>query len=167
MDKGRESTLKLSNEAFRVGEQAAQSLLLAAKAGGGNIADGIYCLTSMAAGLMTILAISVGKIETKDFEEFEPTDSITPETLLYSALLVNKTTPDYDHKEKSVVSELNPIVFFDAIEAYEKLTGKSPDEFLQPGLVKAAREAGSMGRDVLDAFMDRRKNAPEAPTSLN
>ncbi len=158
---GRQNTNKaadnLAGQAFSTGEAAGHALVVASHKMGGGMPESLNALGNMAVGLMHVMAMCVANQKpTGNFEDFDPSDGITPETLLFSALLVNQIAPDYDHNKNGVVCSFGPHVLLETMSAYEKLTGKKPDEFLVPGLVKAVRELGNHSGEVLNAFMERR-----------
>lgn len=165
----------LGGDAYGHGERTAQKLTIAAKNLGGSMPDTIYVLSAYVAGIMKTIAMCVADqkkynpkaTKTQNIEDFDPCLGITADTLLFSALLTNKITPDYNHKNESSDSAMSAITYWEAMEAFEKLTGKQADDFIMPGIAEAGRVASVMGKDVLEAFIERRKNAPPSSSSLN
>lgn len=162
------ASLELSDRAHHAGEMLGQKLLTASDKEGGRHPEAIYVMCCAVIGILHVLAMTVGKHDASmPKEDFDPTKSINPTTLLFSTLLANKVAPDYCHRSGGIQTEFGPHVIFEALEAYEKLTGRKPDDYLTPGMVSAAREAGTIGREVLNAFMDARRNNPNISDSLN
>jgi hypothetical protein len=167
-ERGDQNTLRLAKEAFEVGEKAAQSLIVATHEHGGGMPDSIYTTANLAIGVIHSIAMCVGKAKwTENVEDFDPLTAITAESMLFSVILVNKMSPDFDPVSNGSTAEFGPHILYEALETYERYTGKKPDEFLMPGLVKAAREVGAMGKDVVVAFMERTKHSPPSSNSLN
>lgn len=186
LDQGRPSTLSLSEKAFHAGEEMGMQLLFAAHKEGGGLPDSVYAVGSLAIGALMILAAAVAKQEappelkhligkkshemTEDDKEdlkkhFDPHAAVTPEVLLFTAFLLNKMCRA--REGANVVTEFGPFIVYEALEAFELFTGKKVDDKLVPGMVKAARDAGAVGKDALDSFISKMKNSPQAPNTLN
>lgn len=143
-----EALMTTSSNAFHHGEKTGQELVIACREDGGGTAAGVYAIASMVSGLLNIMAMIVADQRranpgVNDIQSFDPTRGITKETLLYSALLCNKITPEYDSQQHGCVSEMGPDQYWQAMEAYERLTGNQIDDFLTPSLAQTARLAGS------------------------
>lgn len=121
-----------------------------------------------------------GKVDLEDFkagrvdpetkkaiEEFNPELGITKESILFAALLTVRMSPELDHSNDTVPVEFSPMVVLDAMDDFEKLTGKKPDPFLNPAMIASARKNEGIGRDAFIKFAEAHRNNPNLPNTLN
>lgn len=158
---------KISEQAHMVGEMSAQALIAKVTSDGLPMPVAINVVSILAIGVVHSLAALVAKQGDPRSEDFNPEKGITPEALLFAVLLVNKIAPEHDAKSHGIHTEFSPFVIFEAMEAYEKLTGKQPDLYLNPQMVKAAREAGSQGKELFNALVASRKQNPGSSASIH
>lgn len=170
-----QNTYRLGSEGFRAGQKIAQDLIRAAHLGGGGMPDGVHVMGNFLAGAASILAavvanqsqLSKRQAEGAEDDELKNSigDAITPDVSLFAWLLAQSMAPDLGGK--TVETSFGPQVVFEALTAFEKMTGRQPDKDLCPPMVSAAREIGASGRDAFNAFIEARKQNPNLPTTLN
>jgi hypothetical protein len=85
---------------------------------------------------------------------------VNPTSLLFAAILINKAAPHGPDRHGGVNLEISPVVFCDALDVVEQLTGKRPDEFLDPLMCKQVREAIAEGGVPLAKLLESRKASP-------
>lgn len=80
-------------------------------------------------------------------------------TMLFSALLASRVFADSKASgtELMMTGQLGPHIVLEALELYEKITDKKPDDYLNPAMVKAARSCAVGSAEVLSDFLASRK----------
>lgn len=110
-------------------------------------AEKIVAMTAAMTSLVTGMGMICGG-KTKS-------DDIASEQIMFASILVGHMIGGVKGNVYSL--EFTPEVLFDAMEAYQRMTGNKIDRFLAPGLVAIAREAAD-GADVpLAEFMASRE----------
>lgn len=181
IEKGDPKTLKTATEAFSVGESVCHALIAKVAMEGGSAVDVSYCLAQLGVSIIQNIASIIAQQppEVKALlqkakeqgrnsmtsDEFNPNKQITAESKLFAALLMYQTSPDYDREQCGSTSEYGPHVYWETINAFEKLQGKAPDPYIIEGMIKAGRKVGEMGSEVLQAFMERQKLGREGGSS--
>ena len=168
---GNKATLEIGNKAISASAETAQRILIATKMSGGAEPDAIYCIGAFIAGAASILAAVIAdhtetiKKADGDIEKFNPDNSITEDLSLFAYLLAYRIAPSLGGR--SIETSFGPGVTLDALNDFEKLTGRQIDSQLVPGMAQVAREAGAVGKDAFDAFLQARRNSPDVSTTLN
>lgn len=167
-DSGPKAVLDAGSKLFDLAQSAFLMTNVALKRAGHGKPAAIHVGMNFAAGILHSVAVLTA--DTSSVDPDNPTQEainrcITPEVLLFTALLVNKCSPE---AEGNVVNtEFGPEQIFNALEAYEQLTGKRCDEFLDKDMVAAARKAGTSAQELLQNVLTRPRGSPEQPGSLN
>ena len=78
------------------------------------------------------------------------TGPVSSDEVLFTALLVWHCSPSNDG-EKSLLA-FDPSIILDAMESFEKFTGRKPDGFMIPAMAQAARDCAAEGTAALDRF---------------
>lgn len=97
----------------------------------------VYLGTMSTAISLQLLAAQVGRLP--EGAEDQGTVRINENAVLFAALLAARALPSVDGKGLGRC-EFSPAVSFEAMEAFEKLTGYKPDDFIDEAFVKATRE---------------------------
>lgn len=85
------------------------------------------------------------------------------DTVLFAAILTALTAPSCG--KDTVQFGFAPDVVFEALEMFERATGRKPDKSLLAAMVQAARTVGEHGEKPLAQFMETRaKQAPSTGT---
>lgn len=92
---------------------------------------------------------------------------VTPETMVFVALLTSRILVEIVPKTGNVTTEMNPYIIYEAVRDFEKLTGKKAEDYLDPGLCRAAREAAESGEGAFREFMKKKGSVPNVPNTLN
>jgi hypothetical protein len=85
---------------------------------------------------------------------------VNPTSLLFAAILINKVSPDGPDRNGATDLEISPVVIHDALDTVEQLTGKRPDEFLDPCLCRQVREFVADSGVPLAKLLESRKASP-------
>lgn len=161
---------------FQAVSQAAATLASSATGAAKGRMEATYLNIGAVYGTLVSLAMTVGQNpddEGANADDFEPTRRINPDTLLFSALLVVECVQPQCHESKNIgngmAASINAVTFspesvFNALLAFEKLTGRKPDSMLNRGMIQPARELGESGTVTLSDFMKKRPTAPGTPT---
>lgn len=157
---------KIFGDAFQAGSTISQSLAMECSQRGSK-ADILAALLNLSAGIMnTIALLLVDHEKTESMDDFNPESVLNTDLVSFAHILACKSTVDVTSKITTV--ELGPHVIWEALQAYERMTGAKPDKFLSAGLVKAGRSIGAEGSEVIQAFMERRRLAENGGSgSLN
>lgn len=182
LNSGDPEVLRTSKEAFQVGEAVCHTLMAKIAAENKGTPEVLYCLGNLAMAVLQNMACLIArrpdevnaamrdaiKKGDEDYvrENFNPNKYITAESKLFAALLCNKMSPDYNPEKLSAECQMGPGVYWETIQAFEKITGYAPDPYIAPGMIKVGRSAGSMGADMLKAFMERKSMGGDS-SSLN
>lgn len=94
----------------------------------------------------------VAKIAGPQDSENQP---LTSTAVLFSALLAYHSAPCEIGKSGRVDSEFSPLVIFDALKDFEKLTGRKPDDDLLTPMCEAAREFASNSDSIARLAMEK------------
>lgn len=96
----------------------------------------IIMLAQAANGILHLLAMAA---KSGDVSKDTPVKSAE---VLFSALLAYHTAP-YEDERGKVLAEFSPLVVFDALKDFERLTGEQPDEHLNEVMCRVARESAT------------------------
>jgi hypothetical protein len=98
-------------------------------------------------------------------EDFDPGKRITADTLLFFAILAATAARDtrcIDGQKGmdgtsgvGVQCEFGPSIVFDALEIFERATGRKIDNYLPKGMVEAARDKAAHAKAELDALFSK------------
>ncbi len=156
---------RISSELFKGFQEVSQEAIgVIAKSGKGKSAA-IHAVLNGTAGIINVLATLVANhVKPDNIEDLNPNLAVTPEVLLFTALLVNKCAPVCE-PDGHVQSQFGPHVIWAALEAYERLTGQKPDQFLAPGLAEAGREFAP--NDMARVKAAYEANGADRPRYLN
>ena len=75
---------------------------------------------------------------------------VTSDETLFTALLVWHCSPANDGEKSTLV--FDPSLILDAMESFERFTGRKPDGFMIPAMAQAARDCAAEGNAVLEKF---------------
>ncbi len=101
----------------------------------------------------------MAKIVSKEADNED--EQINDDTLLYSAmLLAAAVTNSTDASGRHISTKAGPDILYRALENFEKLTGRKPDEALSKPMVDAAREVGA-DPAAMAAIAVKRKEADQ------
>lgn len=139
---GDREIMELAN---KIGDMATEIVTMGARSAP-HVGATCYILASSLSRLMQPLAVVISDQGTKDGIEHKVT--VNGDTMLMAALLAyricdNPTSTDKGDGSVNVEApmEFGPHIYLKAMQDFEKLTGRQPDDQLDPKLVKAAREA--------------------------
>lgn len=113
-----------------------------------GVVERMAMITACASAPLMAMATTIAAGGEKDFK-------LTPDHGLMAALMFSQMVNIVDKSTHSV--EYNVEMVLNAMNDFEKLTGRKPDDLLAPPMVKAARELEGSGGDLLDTFMAGRK----------
>jgi len=132
---------------------------------GGGLGSACYVGCMAAAGSLIPIAMSVAvkpKLSEREIHERGKEVAltlVTPDTMLFAALLSTKILVNIDAKTGRQDWELNPETLFNALTDWEKLTGRKADGIIDPGMLRAAREVAVSSTVPLTEFMDKRSRS--------
>lgn len=141
---------KLLDRITKAGEEFAQIALMASDDAAQN------CTLLIAATIGPLAALTV---QSARDAKSRP---ITSDNVLFAALLVASAVEPVS--DDGVKLEFHRGIILDAMQAFEKLTGKKPDDMLNKHMVSAARAVENESVTVLDDWL---KTHPRAPSSWN
>lgn len=150
--------LDKSNDVFAKVAQAACTLSNTAISRAADRPEAVYFAIGACSGSLTTLAIAVGYVpdeERESPETFNFARRVNPDSILFAALLTTcalhplKAEIVQNNMATSNECQFGPEVCLDAMNKFEALTGRKPDSFLDPGMVKAARAGEAQGNDML------------------
>lgn len=137
---------------------ATRQLTAAAMAAAGHTVtrdgtDGTGAVEAIVGGVV-VVANSMATLATFLNRGEDINGSVTPDEMLFTAFLVCRCSPANDG-EKSVLA-FDPSIILDAMEDFEKFTGRKPDDFIIPAMAAAARDCAKEGGALLDRFRTER-----------
>jgi hypothetical protein len=126
-------------------------------------ANAIYVAMGGVAGALCVMTLAGAQAANEgDGDSFDPTRRITPDTLLFFAILAAHScqdsrargTPGIDGSGGIDVSvEFGPETFFNALETFERATGRKIDGMLPKGMLEAARDPARRAGQMLAATL--------------
>lgn len=120
-----------------------------------SMAGALYISALAALGPIQVMASIVG-VAPPGKDSKDPERRCNPDALLFSVLLINKICPEGPGEKGGSEAAFGPEVYFQALEAFEKLTGRRPDESLQKELTANARKIADEAAVPLSQFMTAR-----------
>jgi hypothetical protein len=153
----------------KVQEAAHMLALIAVQACGQDRRAGVYTCMGVVTGALHIFAMAVsqmpGEIEA-GIENFNATKRINADTLLFAAILAATASREMHGIDVSDTTfaiegiiEFGPAVIFDAMQTFERATGRQIDGFLPPDMVSAARDPAARAAQELDKIVALRSNS--------
>jgi hypothetical protein len=125
-----------------------RSATLAAGALGGNIVESIVMMMVAAGGSLGV----VGGMLSNNTKS--PEDPVSADEMLFAAILVSVANPGTDG-DRGIMA-FDPSVIYDAMEMFERATGRKPDTFMIPAMAEAARSCAAQGAEALAKFQQER-----------
>lgn len=137
-------TLSMGGELFQGASQVAQEACDALKRAGKGTSEILHALMNMGAGYINVVAALIARHDLSKFTEdsmddFNPNFAITPDVLLFSAILMNVAAPTCG-EDGSVDVQFGPHVISRALKTFEQFTGRPADGSLDQSFVQAGRE---------------------------
>lgn len=131
----------------------------------GDAADTLYAALMCSLGALSptaFLLADKSKTNGATLGPLEGAQFVTRDTILLAGLIAAyMQTPVMNNNEGNVKIEFGPGVVGKALQDWEKLTGKSPDDVFPPSLVSAARAASLVSNDdPWNKFMKNRTSVP-------
>lgn len=159
------SMFDLTNKASMQGIVVAQggnseSLFIAAMGALGALVSGSGAVSKRPAG--------VNENSPKAVQMEAMARMVNPETILFTALVAAYMFQEVTVTEDDTTtrSEYSPVSVHHALEAWKKLTGKDPADYLISGLVEADRQMfDGSDQKLLEEFMAKRPGAYVSPAS--
>lgn len=163
----------------QMGEEANQAVCDLVQSGaalahmkyGGDASDGAFLGCMAALGALTPTAMIFAKRpqltekEVKERGKEIAMSLVSTETLLFAAIASAHVLVD-SQRDGGIVTEFGPHILWQALNIWEKVyPDKKPDDFFDPGMLKAARKAGANIGDKLGEFLaNRRTSVPPSGT---
>ena len=90
---------------------------------------------------------------------------VNPDTMLFAAILAARICGGIS-SNNMVAIEFGPHIVLEALEIFEKATGRNPDKLLDPRMVAEARKVGENTTIPLEEFMEKRRGASPSSETL-
>ena len=120
-----------------------------------SMAGALYISALAAIGPIQVMASIIGAAPPGK-DPNDPVCRCNSDALLFSALLINKICPEAPEPNGGNEAAFGPEVYFQALEAFEKMTGRRPDDSLQKELTANARKMADEAAVPLSQFMTAR-----------
>ena len=128
---------EVASQMFKAAEQITQQACL--KLRGHPKAAAIAAVLNFGAGYMQTLSALIARHDTSDMENFNPNFAVTPDVMLFAALLSNQAAPLCTEKGEVDV-EFGPHIIWKTLKMFEQYTGRPADGSLQQSFVEVGRK---------------------------
>jgi hypothetical protein len=181
MRQGKDATLDIGAKTHHVVDKLVKTAMMETTRTGGTPVDAIYVgvMAALACAMTTAAILAkkpdwITRMSDTERENLNSSDlakvaaSLTnTETVTFAALCAAHTLEAFD-EDGQVHTGFGPAELWQALQAWSKIfPDRLADNYLDPGMLEAARKAGQRINEPFDAFLAGRITNRNSPDSLN